>query len=193
MGFDVHGKTVGVVGTGQIGQTFINIMLGFGCRIIAYDTRVDEECQEKGVEYVSLDKLFSQSSIISLHCPLNDATRHMINEQSLNKMQDGVTIINTSRGKLIDTKAIIQALKSGKVGLLGLDVYEEEEALFFEDLSSSVIQDDQFSRLLTFPNVLITSHQAFFTVEAMEKIAQVTLSNITEFEQRAHIQNQVIL
>lgn len=191
MGFDLHGKTVGVVGTGQIGQTFINIMLGFGCRVIAYETRIDEECQEKGVEYVMLPELFAQSNIISLHCPLNDATRHMINQTSLNLMQDGVTIINTSRGKLIDTKAVIQALKNGKIGLLGLDVYEEEEALFFEDFSSSVIQDDQFSRLLTFPNVIITSHQAFFTTEALEKIAQVTLRNISEFAQQGVVQNQV--
>jgi D-lactate dehydrogenase len=193
MGFDLHGKTIGVVGTGKIGQTFINIMLGFGCKIIAYDICVDEECQEKGVEYVGLDTLFAQANIISLHCPLTESTHHLVNEDSLNLMQDGVTIINTSRGKLIDTKAVIQALKRGKVGLLGLDVYEEEEALFFEDFSSSVIQDDQLSRLLTFPNVIVTSHQAFFTQEAMQKIASVTLSNITEFANSGLIQNQVSL
>ena len=193
MGFDLHGKTVGVVGTGKIGSAFINIMQGFGCKVLAYDTVVNPECVQKGVEYVTLDSLFKQSKIISLHCPLTEETLHMINEQSLASMQDGVTIINTSRGKLISTKAIIQALKSAKVGLLGLDVYEEEEALFFEDFSSSVIQDDQFSRLLTFPNVIITSHQAFFTQEAMSKIAQVTLSNVTEFEQRGLIQNEVCL
>lgn len=193
MGFDLHGKTVGVIGTGKIGMAFINIMQGFGCKVLAYDTVVNPECVQKGVEYVTLDSLFKQSKIISLHCPLTEETLHMINEQSLASMQDGVTIINTSRGKLISTKAIIQALKSAKVGLLGLDVYEEEEALFFEDFSSSVIQDDQLSRLLTFPNVIITSHQAFFTQEAMSKIAQVTLSNVTEFEQRGLIQNEVSL
>jgi D-lactate dehydrogenase len=193
MGFDLHGKTVGVIGTGKIGLAFINIMLGFGCRVIAYDMVENKEYIAKGVEYVSLDILFKQANIISLHCPLTETTKHMINEQSLVNMQDGVTIINTSRGKLIDTKAIIQALKSGKIGLLGLDVYEEEEALFYEDFSSSVIQDDQLSRLLTFPNVIITSHQAFFTQEAMSKIAQVTLSNVTEFAQNGVIQNEVIL
>lgn len=193
MGFDLHGKTVGVIGTGKIGLAFINIMLGFGCRVIAYDMVENKKYIAKGVEYVSLDILFKQANIISLHCPLTETTKHMINEQSLANMQDGVTIINTSRGKLIDTKAIIQALKSGKIGLLGLDVYEEEEALFYEDFSSSVIQDDQLSRLLTFPNVIITSHQAFFTQEAMNKIAQVTLSNVTEFAQNGLVQNEVIL
>ncbi|WP_340678619.1 2-hydroxyacid dehydrogenase [Paraglaciecola sp.] len=191
MGFDMHGKTIGVIGTGKIGQTFIKIMLGFGCKVIAYDICVNEECQKKGVEYVSLETLFAQANVISLHCPLNEATHHLINQDSLNLMQDGVTIINTSRGKLIDTKAVIQALKRGKVGLLGLDVYEEEEALFFEDFSDSVIQDDQLSRLLTFPNVIVTSHQAFFTEEAMQKIAGVTLNNITEFATHGVIQNQV--
>jgi D-lactate dehydrogenase len=193
MGFDLHGKTVGVIGTGKIGMAFINIMQGFGCHVIAYDTVVNPVCAQKGVEYVELDVLFKQSNVISLHCPLTEETLHMINEQSLLSMQDGVTIINTSRGKLIDTGAIIQALKNAKVGLLGLDVYEEEEALFFEDFSSRVIQDDQLSRLLTFPNVIITSHQAFFTREAMSKIAEVTLSNVTEFENRGHIQNRISL
>ncbi|MFT4939170.1 MAG: D-lactate dehydrogenase [Paraglaciecola sp.] len=193
MGFDLHGKTVGVIGTGKIGMAFINIMQGFGCRVIANDNVVNADCVQNGVEYVTLDELFKQSNVISLHCPLTEETLHMINEQSLASMQDGVTIVNTSRGKLIDTRAIIQALKSAKVGLLGLDVYEEEEALFFEDFSSSVIQDDQISRLLTFPNVIVTSHQAFFTQEAMSKIAQVTLSNVTEFEQSGLIQNEVCL
>ncbi|MFQ3198424.1 MAG: D-lactate dehydrogenase [Paraglaciecola sp.] len=193
MGFDLHGKTVGIIGTGKIGQAFNKIMQGFGCHVIAYDNTQYQECIDTGVEYVSLDTLFSQASIISLHCPLTPETAHMINEQSLAKMQDNVTIINTSRGKLIDTKAIIAALKTGKVGLLGLDVYEEEEALFFEDFSSSVIKDDQLARLLTFPNVIVTSHQAFFTCEAMEQIAQVTLSNITEFEKNGTIENEISL
>lgn len=191
MGFDLHGKTVGVIGTGKIGQTFAKIMQGFGCKVIAYDIKPDQACTDSGVEYLSLQEVLTQASIISLHCPLTPDTYHLINENTLASMQDGVTIINTSRGKLIDTKAIIAALKTSKVGLLGLDVYEEEEALFFEDLSSSVIQDDQLSRLLTFPNVIITSHQAFFTAEAMEKIAHVTLSNIREFEQDSSLNNSI--
>jgi D-lactate dehydrogenase len=191
MGFDLHGKTVGVIGTGKIGQTFSKIMQGFGCRVIAYDIEPNQACIEAGVEYLSLIELFFEAEIISLHCPLNPQTKHIINTVSLASMQNGVTIINTSRGKLIDTKAIINALKSGKVGLLGLDVYEEEEAVFYEDFSSSVIQDDQLSRLMTFPNVIITSHQGFFTHEAMEKIAQVTLSNISKFEQSGVIENEI--
>tara|TARA_R110000744_G_scaffold49438_1_gene107443 strand:- start:211 stop:723 length:513 start_codon:yes stop_codon:yes gene_type:complete len=164
-------------------------MQGFGCRILAFDIIEHPECLANGVEYVALDTLFKESDIISLHCPLTSQTHHMINDESLATMRDGVTLINTSRGKLIDTKAIIKALKTGKIGLLGLDVYEEEEAIFFEDLSSSVIQDDQLSRLLTFPNVIVTSHQAFFTKEAMLKIAQVTLASITCFEQGEPIEN----
>ena len=191
MGFDLHGKTVGVIGTGKIGQTFIDIMRGFGCRVIAYDTIENQQYIASGLEYMALEALFSQANIISLHCPLTPDTHHMINSETLSLMQDGVTIINTSRGKLIDTKAIIAALKVGKVGLLGLDVYEEEEALFYEDLSSTVIQDDQLSRLLTFPNVIITSHQAFFTREAMGKIAQVTLSNISNFSQHGTLENGI--
>jgi D-lactate dehydrogenase len=191
MGFDLHGKTVGVIGTGNIGQTFAKIMQGFGCKVIAYDIKPDHACTDSGVEYLSLQEVLTQASIISLHCPLTPDTYHMINDDTLATMQAGVTIINTSRGKLIDTKAIITALKKGKVGLLGLDVYEEEEAVFFEDLSSSVIQDDQLSRLLTFPNVIITSHQAFFTAEAMEKIANVTLSNINEFERDGSLNNSI--
>jgi D-lactate dehydrogenase len=191
MGFDLHGKTVGVIGTGSIGRAFIKIMQGFGCRVLAYDITINQICVNAGVEYVSLEKLFVQSDIISLHCPLSPETHHMIDTQAIDAMRDGVTIINTSRGKLIDTKAIINALKIGKIGLLGLDVYEEEEAVFFEDLSSSVIQDDQLSRLLTFPNVIVTSHQAFFTKEAMLKIAQISLSNITAFEKDGSVENAV--
>jgi D-lactate dehydrogenase len=191
MGFDLHGKTVGVVGTGNIGQAFIKIMQGFGCKVLAYDINPNQACLDSGVEYLSLHDVLTQASILSLHCPLTPDTFHMINADTLASMQHGVTIINTSRGKLIDTKAIIAALKTAKVGLLGLDVYEEEEAVFFEDLSSSVIQDDQLSRLLTFPNVIITSHQAFFTQEAMEKIARVTLQNISEFARCGSLENSI--
>ncbi|MFT4993509.1 MAG: D-lactate dehydrogenase [Paraglaciecola sp.] len=191
MGFDLHGKTIGVIGTGKIGLAFIDIMRGFGCRVLAYDTVENQQYVASGLEYMSLEKLCSLADIISLHCPLTPDTHHMINTETLNTMQDGVTIINTSRGKLIDTQAIIAALKVGKVGLLGLDVYEEEEELFYEDLSSTVIQDDQLSRLLTFPNVIITSHQAFFTQEAMSKIAEVTLSNISNFAKDGLLENGI--
>ena len=192
MGFDLHGKTVGVIGTGKIGQAFANIMLGFGCNVIAYDVIHNEQCIKSGVTYASLDNLLSQADVISLHCPLTPETYHLIDQQALEKMHDGVTIINTSRGKLVDTKAIINALKTGKVGLLGLDVYEEEEALFFEDFSEKGIQDDLLARLTTFPNVIITSHQGFFTQEAMLNIAQTTLSNISQFEQDGSVQNGVV-
>lgn len=193
MGVDLHGKTVGVVGTGNIGRAFIHIMQGFGCRILAFDPIEQSSCIETGVDYVPLDTLLEQATIISLHCPLTPDTYHMINSLSLAKMQKGVTIVNTSRGKLINTQAAISALKTGHIGLLGLDVYEEEEAFFYEDLSSSVIQDDQLARLLTFPNVIITSHQAFFTQEAMVKIAQVTLANISRFEKNLKIENEVLI
>jgi D-lactate dehydrogenase len=192
MGFDLHGKTIGVIGTGKIGQAFANIMLGFGCKVIAYDVVQNEQCMQSGVTYVSLDNLLSRADVVSLHCPLTPETYHLIDQEAVAKMRDGVTIINTSRGKLVDTKAIISGLKTGKVGLLGLDVYEEEEALFFEDFSAKGIQDDLLARLTTFPNVIITSHQGFFTQEAMLNIAQTTLSNISQFEQDGSIQNGVI-
>lgn len=191
MGFDLHGKTVGVIGTGKIGQAFVNIMLGFGCNVIAYDVVHNEQCIKSGVTYDSLDNLLSHADVISLHCPLTPDTYHMIDEKALEKMRDGVTIINTSRGKLVDTKAIINGLKTAKIGLLGLDVYEEE-ALFFEDFSAQGIQDDLLARLTTFPNVIVTSHQGFFTKEAMLNIAQTTLSNISQFEQDGDVQNAVV-
>jgi D-lactate dehydrogenase len=192
MGFDLHGKTVGVIGTGKIGQAFANIMLGFGCNVIAYDVLQNEQCIKSGVTYVSLDNLLIHADIISLHCPLTPETYHLIDQNALAKMRDGVTIINTSRGKLVDTKAIINTLKNGKVGLLGLDVYEEEEALFFEDFSAKGIQDDVLARLTSFPNVIVTSHQGFFTQEAMLNIAQTTLSNISLFEHDGSVQNGVV-
>jgi D-lactate dehydrogenase len=182
MGFDLHGKTVGVIGTGKIGLSFVKIMQGFGCKVIAYDVQPNSDCLQAGVEYLPFDDLLAQVDIVSLHCPLTPDTFHLINQQALDKMRNGVTIINTSRGKLVDTKAIINALKTGKVGLLGLDVYELEEDLFFNDLSAEGIPDDLLARLTTFPNVIITSHQGFFTHEAMTNIAQTTLSNIKQFE-----------
>ena len=182
LGFDLHGKTVGVVGTGTIGAVFARIMLGFGCRVRAHDPFPDAELQALGVEYVALEDLFAAADVIALHCPLTPETHHLVDAAALARMRDGVMLVNTSRGALIDTTAVIEALKSGKLGALGLDVYEEEEELFFEDLSDRVITDDVFSRLLTFPNVLITGHQAFFTAEALEHIAATTLANITAVE-----------
>lgn len=182
LGFDLCGRVVGVVGTGEIGSVFARIMVGFGCEVIAFDPFSSDACRSKGIEYVELDELFSRSDIVSLHCPLTAQTRHLIDGAALARMRDGVMLINTSRGALVDTVEVIEALKSGKVGYLGLDVYEEEGALFFEDRSDSVIGDDVFSRLLTFPNVLITAHQAFFTAQALQHIAATTIANITAFE-----------
>jgi D-lactate dehydrogenase len=182
LGFDLHGRTVGVVGTGTIGSVFARIMTGFGCNVLAYDPYPNAACIELGVRYVPLTELFAAADVIALHCPLTPETHHLIDAEALERMRDGVMLVNTSRGALVDTTAVIQALKSGKIGYLGLDVYEEEEDLFFEDLSDRVITDDVFSRLLTFPNVLITGHQAFFTEEALEHIASTTLANITAVE-----------
>jgi D-lactate dehydrogenase len=182
LGFDLHGKTVGIIGTGNIGTVFARIMQGIGCNLMAYDPFPNSECKQLGVRYLSLDEVFSHSDIISLHCPLTPDTHHLINQNSLAKMKDGVMLINTSRGAVADAKSLIQALKSGKIGYLGMDVYEEEDNLFFQDLSTNVIQDDVFARLQTFPNVIITGHQAFFTNEAIHNIAKTTLANITSFE-----------
>lgn len=183
--FDLHGKTVGVVGTGKIGTVFCRIVRGFGCRVLAYDPSPSAEVQALGCEYVELDALFEGSDIVALHLPLTPATHHLIDAAALRRMRQGVMLINTSRGGLVDTPAVIGALKSGRIGALGLDVYEEEADLFFEDLSGTVIQDDVFARLLTFPNVLITGHQGFFTREALGNIAEATLSNATAFD-RGH-------
>ena len=182
LGFELHGKTIGIMGTGKIGAIMCRIMQGFGCRVIAYDVRINPECKALGIEYVTKEKLYAESDIISLHLPLLKETYHVIDEQALQQMKDGIMIINTSRGGLIDSSCLVHGLKSGKIGYLGLDVYEEEESLFFEDLSGQVIQDDIFARLLTFPNVLITGHQAFFTNTALENIADTTLGNIRAFE-----------
>ena len=191
MGFDIHGRTVGVIGTGKIGSIVAKIMHGFGCRILAHDRYRNPDCRAIGVEYVELPEIFTQSDIITLHCPLLPETHHIVNAATLAQMKDGVTLLNTSRGALIDTRAVIQALKGGKIGYLGLDVYEEESGLFFEDLSNEVLQDDAFARLLTFPNVLITGHQGFFTKEALENIARTTLQNISQFERDGRCDNEV--
>jgi D-lactate dehydrogenase len=191
LGFDLHGKTVGVIGTGKIGQILINLLLGFGCKVLAYDKYPNDDLKEKGVRYVELAELYSSSHIVSLHCPLTHETYHIINEYAIQSMRHNVMIINTSRGKLIDTVAMIKGLKSGKIGYLGLDVYEEEEDLFFEDLSETVILDDLFVRLQTFPNVLITAHQAFFTEEAIQNITRTTFENIKEYMIEGSSQNEV--
>ncbi len=183
LGFDLYGKTVGVIGTGKIGRNFSQIMLGLGCRVVAYDPFPNEALRSAGVEYVELEDLWPQSDIISLHCPLTPDNYHLINAEALLKMKPGVMLINTGRGGLLDTKAVITGLKSSQVGYLGLDVYEEEGDLFFEDHSSQLLQDDVFARLLTFPNVVITGHQAFFTREALTAIAETTLNNINGFAQ----------
>lgn len=180
-GFDLVGKTVGVVGTGQIGATFARIMAGFGCQLLAYDPYPNPQVEALGARYLPLDQLLEQAQIVSLHCPLNEHTRHLINIDSLYRMQRGAMLINTGRGALVDTPALIEALKSGQLGYLGLDVYEEEAQLFFEDRSDLPLQDDVLARLLTFPNVVVTAHQAFLTKEALGAIAQTTLDNITQW------------
>lgn len=192
LGFDLHGKTIGVIGTGKIGEIFIELVKGFGCNVIAYDLYPNKKLIKNGVKYASLRELYGKSDIISLHCPLTYETYHMINAIAIDEMKENVMIINTSRGKLIDTTAAIYGLKSKKIGYLGLDVYEEEEALFFEDLSETVIQDDQFVRLQTFPNVLITSHQAFFTKEAIENISATTFENVKIFFEEGKAENSVV-
>ncbi len=191
LGFDLHGKTVGIVGTGTIGHLVARILQGFGCRLLAFDPIVNPACLKIDVEYVDLPTLFARSNIITLHCPLTPETHHLVDAGALEQMQPGVMLVNTSRGGVVDTPAVINALKTGHVGYLGLDVYEEEADLFFEDLSDRVIQDDVFARLLTFPNVIITGHQAFFTQEALESIASTTLSNITVFDQGKTTGNEV--
>jgi D-lactate dehydrogenase len=191
LGFDLHGRTAGIVGTGKIGALVAKILTGFGCRVIAYDIAPNPECVASGVEYVPLDALWAGADIISLHAPLTPATRHMLDAAAIARMKPGVMIINTSRGALVDTPALIAGLKDGRIGYLGLDVYEEEEQLFFEDHSSHVIQDDVFARLLTFPNVLVTAHQAFFTREALTAIAATTIGNLTAFEQGRRSGNEL--
>ncbi len=181
IGFDIHGKTVGVIGTGKIGRAFCRIMLGFGAQVICFDLEQSKELQELGATYVKLEEIWKNSDIISLHIPLNKSTHHLVDEKSIGQMKDSAVLVNTSRGGLIDTKALITALKSKKLSGAALDVYEEEDKLFFHDLSASVIQDDDIMRLMTFPNVLITAHQAFLTNEALEAIVSTTFSNLELF------------
>lgn len=178
LGFNMAGKTVGVVGTGHIGKATARILLGFGCDVLCFDPYPDRQLQNAGVKYVSLDELFETSHIVTLHCPLNEQSYHLVNKDSISKMRDGVMLINTSRGGLVDTQALIDGLKMHKIGYLGLDVYEMESELFFKDHSCEIIQDDMFERLSTFHNVLITGHQGFFTREALSQIASTTLSNV---------------
>lgn len=191
LGFDLHGRTVGIVGTGQIGGIVARIMSGFGCRLLGYDKYPNADCEGLGMAYVSLDELLSDSDIVSLHCPLTPETRYLINADSIRRMKSGAMLINTSRGAVIDTKAVIEGLKSGRIGSLGIDVYEEEGDYFFEDLSQQVIADDVLARLLTFPNVLVTGHQAFFTQEALAAIAGTTLKNLHEIEESGQSANEV--
>lgn len=193
LGFDLVDKTVGVIGTGNIGQVFARIMLGFGCKVLAYDIKPNKQCENIGVNYVSLDTLLQTSNIISLHCPLTPDTHHLINASSIEKMHEGTLLINTSRGAVVETQAVIDGLKHGQLGAVGLDVYEEEGDLFFKDLSDTIIQDDAFARLQTFPNVLITGHQGFFTEEALHNIAGTTVDNINGFESGGSICHIVTL
>lgn len=192
LGFDLHGKTTGIIGTGKIAKVLIHILRGFGMNIVAYDLYPDYEfARENQVTYTTLDDLYAQSDIISLHCPLTEVTKYMINKDSIAKMKDGVMIINTGRGQLINTADLIEGLKDHKVGYAGLDVYEEESDYFFEDQSDTIIDDDVLARLLSFNNVIVTSHQAFFTVEALSNIADTTLSNIRDFMQGKPLANEV--
>lgn len=191
MGFDLHGKTVGVFGTGKIGAAFCRIMMGFGCQVLAYDLYPNAELASAGVQYTTPDQLLTQSDILSLHCPLTPKTHHLIDDQAIENVKPGVMLINTSRGALIDARALIRGLKSGKIGYVGLDVYEEEGDLFFEDLSNQVLKDDVFARLTTFPNAIITGHQAFFTSNAMQAIASTTLQNLSDMESGITCKNEV--
>lgn len=189
VGFDLYGKTVGIIGTGKIGMTIVDICRGLGMNVIAYDP-----APAKGfLEYVSLDELFRRSDIISLHCPLTAETYHIINGNSLAVMKDRVFIINTSRGALIDSEALIDGIKSGKVGGAGLDVYEEESEFFYEDLSETVRRDDNLARLIAMPNVLVTSHQAFLTQEALKRIAEITLGNLKDYFDGSPLENAVVI
>jgi D-lactate dehydrogenase len=192
VGFDLHGKTVGIIGTGRIGCAALKIFAGFGCRVLAFDAKPNAALLASlGAELVALPQLYAESDIISLHVPLTPSTRHLVDEAAFASMKQGMMLINTSRGALIDSRALVAALKTGRVGSAGLDVYEEEEGVFFRDLSDQVLQDDVLARLLTFPHVVITAHQGFLTHEALTKIAEVTLGNISAFEQGRPLENEV--
>lgn len=191
LGFDLHGRTAGVVGTGLIGTVVARILTGFGCRVLAFDPFPNPDCLALGVEYRDLPDLLGQSDIVTLQCPLTPETRHLIDDAAIGSMKHGAMLINTSRGALIDARAAIRGLQSGAIGSLGLDVYEEEADIFFEDLSGSILSDEVFVRLLSFPNVLITGHQAFFTEEALRAIAETTVANITAFERAGAVKHPV--
>lgn len=190
-GVNIHGKTIGVIGTGAIGRAFCRIAKGFGCNVIAYDVLESEEMKQLGVKYLPIKDLLATSHIVSLHCPLTPETHHLINGETISLMQDGIALINTSRGALVETKAVIKALKRKKIGFLGIDVYEQEENIFFKNLSEEIMQDEQIARLMTFPNVLVTGHQAFLTKEALEQISKTTLANISGFEKGEDLVNEV--
>lgn len=192
-GFDLNGKTVGVIGTGLIGKAFCRIMHGFGCKVIAHDIQEQDELKKLGVEYTSLPDLLAQSDIVSLHCPLLPETHHLINKNSLAQMKQGAMLINTSRGALLNTQEVIDSLKAKHLGFLGIDVYEQEAGLFFHDHSDTVIEDDTVARLMTFPNVIVTSHQGFFTKEALEQIASTTLNNLTALEEGQTLPDNVLV
>ncbi|MFW6353432.1 MAG: 2-hydroxyacid dehydrogenase [Verrucomicrobiota bacterium] len=191
MGSDMGPKTVGIIGTGKIGESAARILRGFGCRLLAFDPVVNETCKEMGVEYVELPQLLKESDIITIHCPLNPKTHHLIDMEAVDAMKRGAMLVNTSRGGVVETRAVIEGLKSGQIGHLGLDVYEEEDGIFFRDLSSHGIPDDLLARLVTFPNVIVTGHQAFFTREAVRSITEVTLQNIREVEETGSCDNEV--
>ncbi|MEY8486193.1 2-hydroxyacid dehydrogenase [uncultured Parabacteroides sp.] len=194
IGFDMHGKTIGIIGTGKIAKILIRLLKGFGMRILAYDLYPDMKfAEEEGISYVTLDELYRESDIISLHCPLTDQTKYMIDKDSIDKMKKGVMIINTGRGQLINTNDLIEGLKEKKIAAAGLDVYEEEGEYFYEDKSDKIIDDDVLARLLSFNNVIVTSHQAFFTKEALYNIAETTLQNIDDFRHHRPLVNEVIL
>ncbi|RZI55442.1 MAG: 2-hydroxyacid dehydrogenase, partial [Zymomonas sp.] len=191
MGFDLHGKTVAVIGTGKIGRVFARIMLGFGCEVIGYDIHPSAEFEALGAGYATVDEIGATSDIISLHCPLTPESHHLVNAGTLARLKPGALLINTSRGGLVDTDAAVEALKSGQLGGLGLDVYEQETDLFFRDLSSSVIADDVLQRLVSFPNVIVTGHQAFFTREAITTISETTLRSVTEYATGLPLSNEI--
>ena len=195
MGFDMHGKTIGIIGTGKIARILIRLLKGFGMRILAYDLYPDMKfAGEEGISYVSLDELYRESDIISLHCPLTDQTKYMIDKDSIDKMKEGVMIINTGRGQLINTNDLIEGLKEKKIAAAGLDVYEEEGDLFYEDYSGHVVQDDKLVRLIAMPNVIVSSHQAFLTQEALDNIAATTVDNVLKFFQGTpNVQTEVLL
>lgn len=191
IGFNLYKKTVGVIGTGKVGAAFCRILMGFGCRVVAFDPYPNDALIQAGVQYLPFEELCKQSNIISLHCPLTEATHHIINQDAIKLMKGDVMLINTSRGGLINTADVVESLIDRKIGSLGIDVYEQEENLFFQDLSESIIQDELILRLNSFPNVLITSHQAFFTKEAMDEITKTTLENVVAFDQGKKLVNEI--